>query len=101
MSTNLSGYWAVYNATLARVRAEKPTTFAGLKLILDVFSEPSAGDAFFPDGADDTLARALIDTGWSLDFEEGSYLYTATHPQTGAVIRYMEGDLYCYIGGRS
>jgi len=96
---NLDGYWRAYDATLNMIRAERPSTFAGVKLILDRFSEPSAGDAFFPGGADDTLADALMDAGWSLDFEESDYLYTAVHPASGAVLRYVEGDLYCYVEG--
>lgn len=87
-------YWRMYDATLARVRDEKPDTFAALKAILDRFSAPSSGDAFFPGGADDDLADALSDAGWSLHFTEGSYVYTATHPTTGARLQHVEGDLY-------
>jgi hypothetical protein len=57
----LDPYWKHHAATLARVRAERPTTFAGLKVILDVFTAKSSGDAFFPGGSDDTLAEALSD----------------------------------------
>lgn len=86
-------YWERHASTLARVRAERPSSFAGLKLILDVFHSRSSGDAFFPDGADDTLADALADAGWGVTFLEGSYLYRAQHP-SGAVLTYVEGDLY-------
>lgn len=48
----------------------------------------------FPDGADDTLADALEDAGWSVDFVEGQYLYRATHGRTRALLSYVEGDLY-------
>lgn len=91
---NLDGYWAAYDATLARVRNERPDTFAALKAILDAFHAPSSGDAFFPGGADDDLADALADAGWSLHFTEGSYVYTARHPLTGAKVQHVEGDLY-------
>lgn len=91
---NLEPYWQMYDATLARVRDEKPDTFAALKAILDGFTPPSSGDAFFPGGADDDLADALIDAGWNLDFTEGDYLYTATHPATHAQMQHVEGDIY-------
>lgn len=87
-------YWERYDATLNRIRAEKPTTFAGVKIILDVFSARSSGDAFFPGGSDDTLAHALADAGWSIRFGEGDYLWVATHPDTDAALTYVEGDVY-------
>jgi hypothetical protein len=90
----IDAYWRAYDATLARVRADQPKSFAALKLILDVFQERSSGDAFFPDGADDTLAEALEDAGWEVQFYERRYLYRAEHPATGALLSYVEGDLY-------
>lgn len=97
---SLDLYWQAYDRTLATIRAERPATFAGLKLILDRFERPSSGDAFFPGGADDTLADALMSAGWSVDFEDGDYLYTAVHPDSGAVIHYVEGDIHCLMEGR-
>lgn len=91
---NLDGYWAAYDRTLARIRNEKPATFAQLKAILDTFEPPSSGEAFFPDGADDTLAAALDDAGWALHWVEGSYLYYAKHGLTRAQLTYVEGDIY-------
>lgn len=99
-TNGLDAYWRMYDHTLATIRAEQPTTFAGVKLILDRFEPPSSGDAFFPGGADDTLADALMECGWSVAFEEGDYLYTAVHPQSGAVLQHVEGDLYCLVEGR-
>ena len=91
---NLDAYWRLYDATLARIRTEKPDTFAALKGILDGFENPSSGDAFFPDGADDTLADALEDAGWRVEFREASYVYYAKHSKTGARLSYFEGDLF-------
>jgi hypothetical protein len=91
---NLDAYWAAYDATLARVRTEKPDTFAELKAILDSFEPPSSGDAFFPGGADDDLAEALNDAGWEIRFNEGNYVYMARHPRTRAKLHYIEGDVY-------
>lgn len=87
-------YWQRYEATLNRIRAERPTSFAGVKLILDVFEAPSSGDAFFPGGADDTLADALADAGWSIRFGDGDYVWVATHPASDAALTYVEGDVY-------
>lgn len=91
---NLDGYWAMYDATLARVRQEKPDTFGALKAILDGFQPQSAADAFFPGGADDDLADALHDAGWHIHFTEGTYTYIARHPRIGAKTQHVEGDLY-------
>ncbi len=91
---NLGAYWSAYDATLARVRSETPNTFEALKGILDSFEPPSSGDAFFPGGSDDDLADALIDAGWVLNFREGAFVYTAHHPDTGARLEHVEGDLY-------
>lgn len=91
---NLDAYWAMYDATLARIRNEKPDTFTALKAILDAFEPPYSGDAFFPGGADDDLADALHDAGWDIAFTEGVYVYTATHPATRAKVQHVEGDLY-------
>lgn len=87
-------YWERYDATLARIRAERPTSFAGVKLILDVFSSKSSGDAFFPGGADDTLAHALADSGWEIRFGDGDYVWVATHTDSNASLTYVEGDVY-------
>lgn len=95
MSAQMDAYWRMYDHTLATIRTEMPSTFAGLKLILDRFQPPSSGDAFFPDGGDDDLASALHDAGWMIRLQEGTYLYKATHFRTGAKLQYVEGDLYC------
>lgn len=95
---SIHDYWAMYDRTLARIRDEKPDTFDALKAILDRFHPPSSGDAFFPGGADDTLADALRNAGWHVDFQEGDYLWTAWHPLTGASIRHVEGDIYTARG---
>ena len=97
---SLDLYWKRYDETLATIRAERPATFASLKLILDRFEGPSSGDAFYPGGADETLADAFMDAGWSVDFEEGDYLWTGVHTASGTVIHYVEGDLYCLLEGR-
>lgn len=91
---SLDAYWAMYDRTLARIRDERPDTFAALKAILDGFEPLSSGDAFFPGGADDDLADALHDAGWEIRFNEGTYVYMARHPVTRAKLHHVEGDLY-------
>jgi hypothetical protein len=90
---NLANYWAQYGATLERVRTEKPHTLLELKAILDSFEPPSSGVAFFPGGADDTLADALSDAGWAIHYIEADYLWEARSP-TSQYIHHVEGDLY-------
>lgn len=91
---NLDGYWRMYDATLARIREEKPSTFAAVKAILDAFQPPSSGQAFFPDGGDDDLASALHDAGWQVRYADGTFVFLARHPQTGARLTYVEGDIF-------
>ena len=91
----LDGYWAAYDATLARVRAERPSTFAELKAILDGFRLASSGDAFFPSqSADDELSDALMDVGWRLHFIDGGYVYEARNLLGVLQFEFVEGDLY-------
>lgn len=91
---SIDAFWLAYEATLARIRTERPSTFSGLKVILDAFQPPSSGQAFFPGGADDTLGDAMHDAGWVVEWVEGDYLWTAYHPRTNASIRHVEGDIY-------
>jgi hypothetical protein len=90
----LASYWALYDATLGRIRQEKPTTFDQLKSILDSFEPPSSAQAFFPDGADDTLMSAVQDAGWEVIWADAYYHYRARCQATGAAFEYVEGDLY-------
>ena len=87
-------FWAGYAATLARVRAERPSTVDGVAAILSGFQAPSAGIAFFGNNADDQLSDALADAGWQLRFLERDYLWEARHPGTGERLNCVEGDVY-------
>lgn len=89
----MKDYWERYDATLARIVNEKPHTMEALKLILDAFEPPSSGVAFFPGGADETLADALSWADWRVEFREGDYVWVAKSP-TGELITYVEGDVY-------
>lgn len=94
---NLDSFWAGYDATLARVRAERPATLAELAAILNEFQPPSAGVAFFGNNADDRLSAALADAGWYVHYLEGDYLWEAHRPGAdGATewLHYVEGDVY-------
>lgn len=90
---NLNAYWHQYDRTLMKIVEEKPQTFDALKIILDQFHGPSAGDAFFPGGANETLGEALHEAGWHVDWREGDYLWVAKS-RTGETITHVEGDLY-------
>jgi hypothetical protein len=87
-------FWSGYAATLARVRAERPSTVDGVAAILSCFQAPSAGIAFFGNNADDQLSDALADAGWQLQFLERDYLWEARHPGTGERLHCIEGDVY-------
>lgn len=90
----VSAYRAAYTRTLARIREERPDTFAALKTILDHFTPPSAGDAFFPGGAEDELVDALADAGWDVRLFSSSNVYSALHPVTRAKLHHLDGELY-------
>lgn len=92
-SMNLDKYWATYDRTLARIVEEKPQSMDSLKAILDTFEPPSSGEAFFPGGADETLAEALSEAGWEIRFREGDYVWVGTS-RTGEVVSHLEGDLF-------
>lgn len=81
-------FWAGYAATLARVRAERPSTVDGVAAILNGFQAPSAGTAFFGNNADDRLSDALV------RLLERDYLWEARHPGSGEWLHYVEGDVY-------
>jgi hypothetical protein len=91
---SLDAFWAGYDATLARVRAERPATLAELAAILNAFQPRSSGVAFFGNNADDQLAHALRDAGWDVQMIEGDYLWDAYHSGSGEWIHYVEGDVY-------
>jgi hypothetical protein len=90
----LDSFWAGYDATLARVRGERPTTTAELAAILNAFQAPSVGVAFFGNNADEHLSGALAEAGWDVRFIESDYVWEARHPASGAVLHYVEGDVY-------
>jgi hypothetical protein len=91
---SLNSFWAGYDATLARVRAEKPDNLKALAAILNAFQPPSSGVAFFGNNADDQLSLALRDAGWDVQFIEGDYLWDAYSKSGDEWIHCVEGDLY-------
>jgi len=90
---SLDGYWDAYERTLRRIVDEKPANLAELKAILDSFSSPSSGAAFFPGGADNTLWEALTEADWQITWSQADYLWDARSP-SGEYIHYVEGDVY-------
>lgn len=88
----MKAYRDRYDRTLARIVEEKPQTVDEVKAILDQFEPPSSGLAFFPGGADETLADAMHHAGWSIDFREGDYVWVG---RCGSeILTYVEGDIY-------
>jgi hypothetical protein len=90
----LDSFWAGYDITLARVRAERPATPDALAAILNDFQPPSVGIAFFGNNADDHLSDALTSAGWDVRFIEGDYLWEAEHAETREWVHCVEGDVY-------
>jgi hypothetical protein len=91
--TALREFWSGYEKTLSRIRTERPTTADAVATILNDFQPPSMGIAFFGNNADDSLADALRDAGWTIRFLENDYLWEASSP-SGTWMHYTEGDVY-------
>lgn len=93
MSLSLGSFWEGYDATLARIRRERPVTVDEVVKILNDFQSPSAGIAFFGNNADDHLSDALAEMGWDVRYIEHDYLWEAQSP-AGEWLHNVEGDVY-------
>lgn len=92
-------FWTNVNDSLDTIETDRPDTAAGVVNILNDYSAPSAGDAFFPgSGGDRQLIDALRPAGWSVVWAEASYYYVARHDVSDETLTYIEGDVY--IGAR-
>jgi hypothetical protein len=84
------GFWDGWDATLDRIRTEKPQTAVGaVAAILNAFGPPSSGVAF----AHDKLPAALEAAGWDTWPVEGDYVWQA-RSGAGEWLHYVEGDVY-------
>jgi hypothetical protein len=92
-AVSLDAFWRGYDATLARVREERPATLAALATILNAFQPPSSGTCFFGNNADETIGGALSDAGWDI-YYQAEYLWEAHNDASGEWIHYVEGDIY-------
>ncbi len=91
-------FWAEIRLCLDRIEIEKPNTFEGVKAIVQAHGNPGKIDnpALFFDGGggDDRMVDALRLAGWKVVQAEAWYFFTAVHPETGAGVEYIEGDMY-------
>ncbi|WP_374159102.1 hypothetical protein ACEWX3_07720 [Mycobacterium sp. G7A2] len=88
----MDAYWVNYDRGLNRVASHGDSVQAVISILREHF-EPSAGDAFFPDGADRTLLGTLCDSGWTGVWVRAYYHYAIRDPH-GSVLTYVEGDVY-------
>lgn len=103
-----NGFWPQIDHQLQRIRTEKPGTFDGVRAVLldpaygDVATEvhrngPRSFDtdsAFFAgSGGDPQLSDALEQASWQRVNFTASYHYVMSHPATGEVLTYIEGDV--------
>jgi len=96
----MSSYWQGIDAGLAKIAADKPQTFDGVKAILDTMPGGDtdnacdrAGAFFGGSGGDRTLSEALHFAGWRYVWSNASY-YWCMRSTTGAMLTYVEGDVY-------
>lgn len=94
-------FWSAIDSILDRIEAERPDTFDAVRDILDhpeqrayagVYTEDAS--FFGGSGGDRSLWSALSAAGWRSVWWEASYYYAATHPATGDVLTYIEGDVF-------
>ena len=97
---NPADYWPAHLVTLARIRRERPRTFEAVKAILDTFTPPSRGEAFFPDSGFDNLADALLAAGWDVGFDEATHAFRAWNPDDHKGLIYDHGDIRRYEVGQ-
>lgn len=90
----MDAFWAHVNAQLDHIERDKPDTAQGVIDIMNQYSEPSSGQAFFHDGSDRSLMGSLYVAGWEEIWSEAWYYYVAKHPVTGEMLTYVEGDVY-------
>lgn len=91
--TAMDNYWRNYEACLARVKSEARTVDDLIRILNEHF-DPSSGEAFFPDGADEDMCGTLLETpGWSMVRVHAAYHFVAQDVE-GRRIEFVEGDVY-------
>ena len=104
MTTQTLTFWQVITAQLAAV-ADNADTFDKVKAALDNthgcpdpyltgHTDRPNHAQFYGSGGDDTLNEALSESGWTLSWAEANYYWECTHPVTGEILTYIEGDVY-------
>jgi hypothetical protein len=91
----MDAYWGTYDACLDRISAG--VTAQELVVICNEHFDKSAGDAFFPNGADRDLLGTLMESGWRTRWVQADYYFEA-EDRDGNAITFVEGDIY--LGGR-
>lgn len=86
-------YWANYEKCLDRIKEDGRTVDDVIRILKEHY-EPSAGEAFFPDGADRTLLGTLTwdRSDWTIVWSEAHYFY-AIRDSEGNGFTYTEGDV--------
>lgn len=93
----LDAYWKACEEEMDALRASSLDTADEVVQIL-LEHDPhgrSVGAAFFsPSNAGESLSDPLMEAGWSIEWIEGDYHWTACHRRTGETLTYIEGDVY-------
>lgn len=97
MDPSARTYWANYDRCLNRVAAQARTVDT-LIAILNEHYAPSAGEAFFPDGADRDLRSTLLENGWRVQWSRARYWFAMCEPEGAAGITFTEGDVDRGVG---
>lgn len=91
----MSDFWDTIDRQLDHLERDRPTTAAQVIAILNQYSTPSAGQAFFAgSGGDRQLMDAMFNTGWRIARPSPHYYWVMIHPETDDKITYIEGDVY-------
>ena len=93
---SLDPFWVAIDHQLDMIEASKPNTSREVLILLD----GSSTSAFFGGGGGDReLLSSLTVAGWEVTEYHAAYFWTAAHPDTGATLEYIEGDVYDRTNG--
>lgn len=91
----LDMFWKNVDAQLDHIEKVKPVTASHVIEIMNEYSSPSSGQAFFAgSGGDRQLLDSIRKAGWEVVRFQAIYYWVAQHPVTREKLTYIEGDVF-------
>lgn len=89
---SIGNFWEVIDQQVEELKTAKSAD--DVVKVLNSFSAPSSGDAFFAgSGGDGSVFGSLSEAGWTTVWYEAHYYWKMRAPD-GSTIEYVEGDIY-------